>query len=117
MHTTRLAPPAILTGPIPVYRGSRDDATWRHREALFAAGWNPGQGVRYFWPTATVVWDGIAKRIWIVAEDDVTPADWRGVLEVLRMTGWLAGREGYTDIGEPGFDLVSRVWLWDLTCP
>lgn len=114
---SRSSIPLIFTGPIPIHLSQLRGLPQRGRDAMMAAGWSRGDGVRYVWPTAIVVWDGSAKRLLIAVDDDTHPDDWAEVLGVLRMAGWLTGRPGYTDIGEPGWDRVSRVWLWDLTCP
>lgn len=107
----------IFTGPLPAQMGPLAERAERRRHAITGAGWQPGRGVRYVWPTASVTWDGAARHIWIAADDDTHPSDWKEVLAVLRMTGWLSGQPGYTDIGEPGWDRANRAWVWSLPCP
>jgi len=114
-HTASRA--LVRTGPLPLAPAQMTARERCHRDALMAAGATLGRGVRYVYPTAAVIWDGAAKRAWIAADDDVDPADWKEILDVLRMAGWMIGIPGYDDIGEPGWDRVSRVWVWDLTCP
>jgi len=109
--------PMIATGPLPLASDDMTDRGLRRREAIVALGASIGQGVRYIWHTATVAWDGAAKRIYIAVDPDVMPDDWNEVCAVLRMAGWMIGIGGYDDIGEPEFDRVSQVWVWDLECP
>lgn len=108
----------ISTGPMAMLQPEQMGERLQHqREALVAAGASRGRGVRYVYPTAMAIWDGAAGRAWVAADIDVDERDWSEILGILRMAGWMIGRPGYDDIGEPAWDRTSRVWVWSLACP
>ena len=107
----------IITGPLQVPSIELCDQALHRRDALLALGARHGRGIRYVWLTASAWWDEPARRLLIATDPDCAADDWNEVCEVLSMAGWMAGKPGYDDIGEPCYDRVSRVWVWDLPCP
>lgn len=63
-------------------------------------------------PNATLAWDD--KRLLITVETDIPAPEWAQVARQIHEVRPLTGDLATDDIGEPGFDRISRCWTWDL---